>query len=113
MSRTKSFLYQLFVMLHKPARVKVLDSEPADLMVAQSGLQTHSGPVAPGDTALYTASQTHYQLPPGQDSLAVTLSWKSPTGLTVDKVYTFHRGSYQVDLRYDVHNSSMQAWSGA
>ncbi|MDE2460257.1 MAG: membrane protein insertase YidC [Gammaproteobacteria bacterium] len=99
--------------LHKPARVKVLDSEPADLMVAQSGLQTHSGPVAPSDTALYTASQTQYQLPLGQDSLAVTLSWKSPTGLTVDKIYTFHRGSYQVDLRYEVHNASTQAWSGA
>ena len=99
--------------LHKPERVKVLDSDPANLLVAQSGLQTHSGPAAPDDTALYSADQTRYQLAPGQKTLEVVLTWKSPQGLTVDKTYTFTRGSYQVELRYELHNGSRQAWSGA
>ena len=99
--------------LHQPVRVKVLDPDPANLLVAQSGLQTHSGPAAPGDSALYTARQTHYQLAPGQKTLEVTLSWKSPAGLTIEKTYTFTRGSYQIDLRYEVHNGSAQPWSGA
>lgn len=99
--------------LHQSARVKVLNPEAADLLVAQSGLQTHSGPAAPSDSALYMASQTHYQLAPGQKTLEVALSWKSPAGLTIEKTYTFTRGSYQIDLRYELHNGSAQTWSGA
>lgn len=99
--------------LHKPARVQVLDNDPANLLVAQSGLQTHSGPAAPGSDALYSVSRTHYELAPGQKTLDVTLTWKSPAGLAVEKTYSFTRGSYQVGLRYTVHNGSAQTWSGA
>ena len=99
--------------LHQPARVKVLNPDPANLLVAQSGLQTHSGPNAPSDAALYTASRTSYTLAPGQKTLEVVLNWNNPAGLTVEKIYTFTRGSYQIDLHYEVHNGSAQAWSGA
>ena len=99
--------------LHKPARVQVLSNDPANLLVVQSGLQTHSGPAAPGIGALYSASQTHYELAPGQDTLNVTLTRKNTEGLSVTKTYTFTRGSYQVGLRYEVHNDTSQAWSGA
>jgi YidC/Oxa1 family membrane protein insertase len=99
--------------LHKPATVKVLDSDPANLLVAQSGLQTHSGPAAPGLAAVYSASQTHYELAPGQKTLDVALTWKGPEGLSIEKIYTFTRDSYQVGLRYAIHNGSPQPWSGA
>lgn len=99
--------------LNKPTRVKVLDDEPADLLVGQSGLQTRSGPAAPGLTALYSTTQDSYELAQDQKTLNVVLSWKSPQGLTVEKTYTFTRGSYQINLHYEVRNGSAQTWSGA
>ena len=93
--------------------VKVLTSESAALLVVQSGLQTSSGPAAPEQQTLYTASQSQYTLAPDQKALAVTLTWMNPRGLEVEKTYTFTRGSYQVKLAYTVHNDAQEAWVGA
>jgi YidC/Oxa1 family membrane protein insertase len=101
------------VELKKPQLVKVLNSDNAELLIAQSGLQTHSGPAAPTHEALYTTSQYQYTLGPDQKTLNVALSWKDKQGLEVLKTYTFTRGSYQIGLAYDVHNESSEAWSGA
>jgi YidC/Oxa1 family membrane protein insertase len=101
------------VELKKPQLVKVLNSDNAELLIAQSGLQTHSGPMAPTHEALYTTSQNQYELAPDQKTLSVTLSWKDEQGLEVLKTYTFNRGSYQVDLSYNIHNGSSETWSGA
>jgi YidC/Oxa1 family membrane protein insertase len=42
----------------------------------------------------------------------VRLHWRSSDGVEVDKVYTFHRGSYVVDVAYVVKNDSSSAWTG-
>ncbi|MGA9853132.1 MAG: membrane protein insertase YidC [Gammaproteobacteria bacterium] len=99
--------------LKKPGLVKALNSNDADLLIAQSGLQTRSGPLAPTHEALYTASRTQYDLAPNETTLTVALSWKNPQGLEVQKTYTFIRGSYQIELAYSVRNGSTQPWSGA
>ncbi|MDE2236087.1 MAG: membrane protein insertase YidC [Gammaproteobacteria bacterium] len=99
--------------LNQPQRVKVIDSNPEDLLITQSGLQTHSGPAAPNLASLYTATRDQYQLAPGEKTLTVVLTWKDRQGLEVEKTYTFTRGSYQIGLAYSVHNASSQAWSGA
>ncbi len=95
------------------ALVKVLNTNSATLLIAQSGLQTLSGPDAPGYQTLYTASRTRYSLAPGEKTLAVSLTWKGPRGLEVEKTYTFTRGSYQVDMRYRVQNRAGEPWKGA
>ena len=46
--------------------VKVLNTDSATLLIAQSGLQTLSGPDAPGYQTLYTASQARYTLASGE-----------------------------------------------
>ena len=99
--------------LKKPARVKVIDDNPANLLITQSGLQTHSGPSAPTHQALYTVAQTQYALASGEKTLKVTLTWSDTQGLKVLKTYTFTRGSYRIGLSYDIHNGSSQPWSGA
>ncbi|MGH8401861.1 MAG: membrane protein insertase YidC [Gammaproteobacteria bacterium] len=99
--------------LKKPELVKVLNSNAAELLIAQSGLQTHSGPMAPTHEALYTAAQTQYDLAPDQKTLAVTLTWKDQRALKVQKTYTFTRGSYQIGMAYNIHNGSSEPWSGA
>ncbi|MHB8404930.1 MAG: membrane protein insertase YidC [Gammaproteobacteria bacterium] len=101
------------VELKKPQLVKVLNSDAAELLIAQSGLQTHSGPTAPTHEALYSASRSQYDLAPDQKTLSVTLIWKDQQGLEVLKTYSFTRGSYQIGLTYSVHNGSSEPWSGA
>ncbi|MDE2090272.1 MAG: membrane protein insertase YidC [Gammaproteobacteria bacterium] len=101
------------VELKKPQLVKVLNSDNAELLIAQSGLQTHSGPMAPTHEAMYSSSQDQYALAPDQKTLDVTLAWKDKQGLEVSKTYTFTRGSYQIGLSYRLHNGSSESWSGA
>jgi YidC/Oxa1 family membrane protein insertase len=79
------------------------DSKLPAVYVAQSGL---IGANLPSHKAVFTASGNDYTLQPGQDQLEVKLSWTGSDGVQVDKIYTFHRASYVVDLRYEIHNGS-------
>lgn len=79
------------------------DSKLPKVYVAQSGLV---GNDLPNHKTQYNAAAAEYQLQPGQDKLEVKLSWADSQGLQVDKIYTFHRDSYVVDLRYDIRNGS-------
>jgi YidC/Oxa1 family membrane protein insertase len=101
-----------FVLLH--------DNDELGLYVAQSGLiydrttQTDVDltELAPSHHALYTAEQQVYRLRPGEDELRVPLIWHSPIGVTVKKVFTFHRGGFLVDVAHTVINRGDQPWSG-
>jgi len=68
---------------------------------AQSGLTGEAGPnhrtawrVQPGATSLAA----------GQETLELRLSAQGRDGLEVDKVYTFRRGSYVIDVALDIRN---------
>lgn len=82
------------------------DSKLPTVYVAQSGL---IGSGLPSHKSVFTAAANDYVMQPGQDKLEVRLSWVGDQGVQVDKVYTFHRGSYLIDLRYDVRNGSANA----
>lgn len=73
------------------------------LYIAQSGL---IGTGLPNHKTVFTANAGIYELPEGRDSLEIRLSWQDVVGVQVDKVYTFHRGSYVTDVRYDIHNAT-------
>jgi YidC/Oxa1 family membrane protein insertase len=73
--------------------------------VAQTGL---IGTDLPTHKAVFTSNATSYQMAEGQDSLEVRLSWAS-NGVTVDKIYTFHRNHYVIDVTYEVKNGSAAA----
>jgi YidC/Oxa1 family membrane protein insertase len=79
------------------------DRQAPHIYVAQSGL---IGSGLPNHKTLFTAKAGTYALADGSDSLEVKLSWQDATGVQVDKVYTFHRGSYVADVRYDIRNGS-------
>jgi len=93
--------------------VHVLDSNPKHLVLLQSGLQVPAGSAAPGPAALYNVPQTGYTLAPGEKSIAIKFSWHNAQGLQVDKIYTFTRSSYQVNVRFQVSNQSKKPWTGA
>jgi YidC/Oxa1 family membrane protein insertase len=93
--------------------VRLLDYEPDDRWVIQSGLTAAGGGAAPDHLAHFTSEQDSYELAAGQQDLVVTLDWKGPGGVTAQKVYTFHRGEYRVDLDLVLQNSTQKAWQGA
>lgn len=81
------------------------DSGKPMLYVAQSGL---IGDSLPSHKKLFTSAATTYTLKQGEDWLEVRLNWTGEDGIQVDKVYTFHRGSYIIDLAYEIRNNSNQ-----
>jgi YidC/Oxa1 family membrane protein insertase len=54
-----------------------------------------------------------FELAEGADILEVPLTWSSPEGFEVRKIYTFTRGSYAVGLRYEIRNNTAEPWRGA
>ena len=76
---------------------------PKQVYISQTGL---IGDDLPNHKSLYTAKGSEFQLADNSDKLEVRLSWDGGKGVQVDKVYTFHRGSYVVDLNYEIKNGS-------
>nr|MBS0022265.1 membrane protein insertase YidC [Gammaproteobacteria bacterium] len=81
-----------------------------NLFVAQSGLLGSES--APDHHATFEAEHRAYVLEESQDRLEVKLHWQDPSGIQVNKVYTFRRGSYVIDIAYQVTNPTENAWTG-
>ena len=77
------------------------DQSLPHVYVAQSGL---IGPGMPNHKTQFTAKSGDYSLQNGSDKLEIRLNWNDGKGLQVDKVYTFHRSSYVVDVAYEIRN---------
>ncbi len=75
------------------------------LYVAQTGL---IGGDLPNHKTIFTTANNRYTMANDASSLDVTLSWTS-NGVSVDKIYTFHRGSYVIDVTYKINNASETA----
>lgn len=84
------------------------DAAKPMIYVAQTGL---IGDDLPNHNALFKADAMAYQLVEGQDQVEVRLSWTGSKGVAVDKVYTFHRGKYAIDVTYELKNNSTETIS--
>ena len=108
-------LRHLELIKHRAAEMKdgnyVLmdDAKTPLLYVAQTGLM---GAGLPNHKSIFTSSATSYTMADGAASQEVRLSWAgsgAASGINVDKIYTFHRGSYVIDVRYQIKNGGSQA----
>lgn len=81
------------------------DSFKPMFYVAQSGLM---GADLPNHKSQFTTSATNFILADGAFSQEVRFSW-ARNGISVDKIYTFHRNSYVIDVRYQINNGSAAA----
>lgn len=90
---------------------RVLNESADKFFIAQSGLLSRDGP-APDHHQLYQAQATEYYLAPGQEKLEVPLTWTSPEGVSVTKIFTFHRDSYVVDVTHVINNNTGTDWQG-
>jgi YidC/Oxa1 family membrane protein insertase len=68
---------------------------------AQSGLIQEGGP---NHLTLWKASGTDFALQAGQDMVQVRLTGEGRDGVAVEKVYTFKRNSYVVDVALEIRN---------
>lgn len=84
----------------------LLQSRSDHIYVAQSGL---IGEGLPSHKTHYTAEQGTYELAAGADKIEVRLAAPENDGVRVTKVYTFHRGSYLIDVSFEVSNQRATA----
>jgi YidC/Oxa1 family membrane protein insertase len=96
---------------HPDVPFQLMSDEGEDVFTAQGGLIGH-GRVLPTHKTRYTVAGNNFTLKDGDDSLDVVFVWNSPDGVTYKKIYTFHRNSYEIDVRYRVVNSSTTQWNG-
>ncbi len=83
-----------------------------ELFVAQAGLLSRDQG-APNHRSRWEFERDQYVLEPGQDTLAVPLSWRNDQGLEVEATWIFYRGDYVIDLEMTVRNRGQQTWRGA
>jgi len=81
----------------------LLEDDPKHLYVAQSGL---IGNDLPTHKTLFSAAATHYKLAEGANEVQVRLTWAGTNGIKVDKVFTFRKNSYVIDVTYEIQNGS-------
>ncbi len=86
----------------------LLEPDPQHYFVTQSGLL---GDGLPTHKATYRAQADAYRMGDGRDTLEVALAAEDASGAKVVKRYRFHRGSYEIDVGYDVTNTGTQPLS--
>jgi YidC/Oxa1 family membrane protein insertase len=74
--------------------------------IAQAGL---IGSGLPNHRTLYTAAGDKYQLADGQGELEVRLTAPMAEGVQVNKIYRFRRGSYLIDVSFELVNGGGNA----
>ncbi len=77
---------------------------------AQSGLL---GPNLPNHKSPFIAEQDQYELAENAQQLQVRLKADDNSPLKVTKVFTFHRGSYLIDVSYEMVNTGLQPVSAS
>ena len=87
------------------------DSTKVMTYVAQTGLLDKALPEGslPNHRSVFTSASPSYTMADGEQSQEVRLSWTGSNGIAVDKIYTFHRGSYVIDVSYQINNGSANA----
>ncbi|MDD5402966.1 MAG: membrane protein insertase YidC [Sulfuricella sp.] len=102
---------QLELLKHHDAEDKnknfvLLTDQKPHIYVAQSGLL---GNGLPSHKTQYVAQATDYRLAEGARELRVTLTAPETAGVKVEKIFTFHRDSYVIDVEYKIHNGGTAA----
>jgi len=90
--------------------VRLLDYVPENRWVFQTGLVSRPDTPAPTHQEPFTADRDSYTLADGTESIEIRLAWPGADGLSAEKVYTFWRGQYAIDLDLVVRNQGEDAW---
>ncbi|MCF7506483.1 MULTISPECIES: membrane protein insertase YidC [Vibrio] len=84
----------------------LLKNEPGHQFIAQSGLVGPQGiDLSSTNRPSYTVSADSFTLADGQDELRIPMTYQA-NGLEYTKTFVLKRGSYAMDVEYDVVNNS-------
>jgi len=98
-------LRQVHSALDRTKPLTLMEASAKHYFVTQSGLVAQ-GVQLPIHRSLYSSEARSYELGSGKDTLEVRLVARDVSGAEVTKRYTFHRGSYVIDVAYDITNRS-------
>lgn len=93
----------------------VLDRTSNYEFIAQTGLigKDELGPDSKqAGRAHYQSAQTQYSLD-SKDNLKVDLFWQNPNGVEVTKSFLFKKGSYLINVDYQINNNSALPWQAS
>ncbi len=90
------------------ANLRLFELNAQHTYVAQSGL---IGEGLPNHSTVYQINGDLFELQPGADEVRVELRAHSARGYEVVQRYTFRRGSYVIDVDYEIANKSGQPLS--
>jgi YidC/Oxa1 family membrane protein insertase len=90
----------------EPADVKVFDTNNAQYYTAQTGLAGMDGRALPHHTTVMKLVSADRSLADGKDELVARFESPDIGGVQLIKTYTFHRGSYVIDVAHEVINHS-------
>lgn len=94
--------------------VVLLDKSAQRYYIAQSGL-TGKDDVGPDSRqqgrARYTTKSPKVTMT--GDDLQVDLFWQHPKGILITKSYVFQKGSYLIDVNYQIQNPTNTPWEGS
>jgi YidC/Oxa1 family membrane protein insertase len=91
-------------------KLALLDDRNGHFFILQSGLAGAEKPLSSGQT-IYHAARKEYRLAEGADTLEVPLEATDADGYTVQKIFRFHRNSYQLELEQTLENTGTQTIS--
>lgn len=92
--------------LDSEKRFQLLQHEPGNIYIAQSGLIGPDGIDSSGGRADFSAAQAEYHMQ--GERLEVPLTYTKPDGTVIKKIFTFKPGHYDVGVRYEIANNSQK-----
>ena len=106
------------VSIDQPDQPLVLLDDRATTYISQSGLvheqtATNAGNLAPNHHHVYEVDGTRFSLAEGHDVLTIPFVWRGPNNVVVTKTYTFNRGSFLINVDYQIDNNGKQTWTGS
>lgn len=104
---TRAYLQDYPVSLEQPhENVELLTPNLPNLYIAQSGLIGSKKENLPSHEGIYQSEKLSYKLVPGTDEIDVPLVWQSGDGVVVTKHLKLKRGSYLIQVSYQIENNS-------
>ena len=79
--------------------------------IAESGLIGKNGTDSNNKKPIFNTELDHYELKDDQQNLKVTLKFLQQNGVVIEKIFSFNRESYLINISYQVQNQSSENWS--
>lgn len=90
----------------------LLQNDPTAQYVANSSLFVVQDNTVKTVEMNYQTSASRYELPAGQKQLVVELQGHDENGLIATKRFILTRGSYLINIQYDLLNQAQSSWKG-